>query len=117
VIVFFVILVFARARYLAILTLNQVLWLLVVEFYRITYSAPSRFSHQPLPSRCHLSATRGWSTLLTQMVRSYTSTTENATININSYINDYKCIKCVVRCDIKQSRTVQLYTPDGPRRR
>jgi hypothetical protein len=36
--------VFARARYLAILTLNQVLWLLVVEFYRITYSPPSRFS-------------------------------------------------------------------------
>jgi hypothetical protein len=35
---------FARARYLAILTLNQVLWLLVVEFYRITYS--------PSPSRC-----------------------------------------------------------------
>jgi hypothetical protein len=32
--------VFARARYLAILTLNQVLWLLVVEFYRITYSPP-----------------------------------------------------------------------------
>jgi hypothetical protein len=39
-----VILVFARARYLAILTLNQVLWLLVVKFYRITYSPP--------PSRC-----------------------------------------------------------------
>jgi hypothetical protein len=39
-----VILVFARARYLAILTLNQVLWLLVVEFYRITYSPPSRCS-------------------------------------------------------------------------
>jgi hypothetical protein len=35
---FSVILVFKRARYLAILTLNQVLWLLVVEFYRITYS-------------------------------------------------------------------------------
>jgi hypothetical protein len=41
---FSVILVFARARYLAILTLNQILWLLVVEFYRITYSPPSRFS-------------------------------------------------------------------------
>jgi hypothetical protein len=35
---FSMILVFARARYLTILTLNQVLWLLVVEFYRITYS-------------------------------------------------------------------------------
>jgi hypothetical protein len=34
--------VFARARYLAILTFNQVLWLLVVVFYRITYSPPSR---------------------------------------------------------------------------
>jgi hypothetical protein len=38
------ILVFTRARYLAILTLNQVLWLLVVKFYRITYSPPSRCS-------------------------------------------------------------------------
>jgi hypothetical protein len=37
---FSVILVFARARYLAILTLNQVLWPLVVEFYRTTYSLP-----------------------------------------------------------------------------
>jgi hypothetical protein len=37
---FFVILVFARACYLAILTFNQVLWLLVVEVYRITYSPP-----------------------------------------------------------------------------
>jgi hypothetical protein len=37
---FSMILVSARARYLAILTLNQVLWLLVVEFYRITYSRP-----------------------------------------------------------------------------
>jgi hypothetical protein len=45
VVVFSVILVFARARYLAILTLNQVVWLLVVEFYRITYSPPSRCSH------------------------------------------------------------------------
>jgi hypothetical protein len=34
--------VVARDRYLAILTLNQVLWLLVVKFYRITYSPPSR---------------------------------------------------------------------------
>jgi hypothetical protein len=46
---FSVILMFARARYLAILTLNQVLWLFVVEFYRITYSPPSRFS-QHLPA-------------------------------------------------------------------
>jgi hypothetical protein len=45
---FSVILVFGRARYLAILTLNQVLWLLVVEFYRITYSPPSRCSHIPI---------------------------------------------------------------------
>jgi hypothetical protein len=43
---FSVILVFARARYLAILTLNQVLWLLVVEFHRITYSPPSRCSQR-----------------------------------------------------------------------
>jgi hypothetical protein len=49
---FSVILVFARARYLAILTLNQVLWLLVIEFYKITYSPPSRFSQSgPLVAR------------------------------------------------------------------
>jgi hypothetical protein len=45
---FSVILVFARAYYLAILILNQVLWLLVVEFYRITYSPPSRCSQWQL---------------------------------------------------------------------
>jgi hypothetical protein len=32
--------VFARARYLAVLTLNQVLWLLVFDLFRITYSPP-----------------------------------------------------------------------------
>jgi hypothetical protein len=40
--------VFAKARYLAILTLNQVLWLLVVEFYRITYSPPLGALRGPL---------------------------------------------------------------------
>jgi hypothetical protein len=41
---FSVILVFARARYLAVLTLNKVLWLFSVDFYKIIYSPP--------PSRC-----------------------------------------------------------------
>jgi hypothetical protein len=41
----------ARARYLAVLTLNQVLWLFSVDFYRITYSSPSRCSHHHLHYR------------------------------------------------------------------
>jgi hypothetical protein len=40
--------VFGRARYLAVLTLNQVLWLFSVDFYRITYSPPSRCSQEVL---------------------------------------------------------------------
>jgi hypothetical protein len=30
-----------------------------------------------------------------------TSTAEIATVSSNSYINGYKCIKCMVRCHIK----------------
>jgi hypothetical protein len=45
---------------------------------------------------------------------SCTSTAEIATINSNGYINGYKCIKCVVRCLIKQSRTDRSCTSDGP---
>jgi hypothetical protein len=46
-----------------------------------------------------------------------TSTTEIATVSSNGYINDYKCIKCVVRYQTVQSRTVQLCTLNGPRGR
>jgi hypothetical protein len=35
--------------------------------------------------------------LLTWTVRPYTSTTKIATVNSKRYINDYKCIKCIVR--------------------
>jgi hypothetical protein len=73
------------------------------------------YSHQPLPSRCLLSANRGWSVPLVQTVRPYTSTTEIATVSSNGYINDYKCIKCIARCQIKQSRTVWSCTPNGLR--
>jgi hypothetical protein len=45
--------------------------------------------------------------------RPCTSTTEIGTDNSNDYINGYKCIKCVVRCQIKQSRTVRPCTPDS----
>jgi hypothetical protein len=55
--------VFVRARYLAILTLNQVLRLLVVEFYRITYSPSpplgalrNRLGHLPYVSGCESKA-------------------------------------------------------------
>jgi hypothetical protein len=47
--------VFSRARYLAVLTLNQVLWLFSVDFYRITYSPPPplcalKGAHAPSPA-------------------------------------------------------------------
>jgi hypothetical protein len=53
--------------------------------------------------------------LLARTVHPCTSTTEIATVNSNDYINGYKCIKCVVRCQIKQSRMVRPCTPDDPR--
>jgi hypothetical protein len=68
------------------------------------------YSHQPLPSRCLLSVNRGRSGPLVRTVHPCTSTAEIATVNNNGYINDYKCIKCVVRCQIKQSRTVRPCT-------
>jgi hypothetical protein len=72
------------------------------------------YSQQPLPSHCPLSANHRRSTLLAQTVRPCTSTAEIVTVSSNSYINGYKCIKCVIRCQIKQSRMVRSYTPDGP---
>jgi hypothetical protein len=38
---------------------------------------------------------------LVRTVRPCTSMSEIATVSSNSYINGYKCIKCVVRCQIK----------------
>jgi hypothetical protein len=58
------------------------------------------YSHQPLPSRCLLSTNR--------------CMVEIATVNSNGCINDYKCIKCAVRCQINQSQTVRPCTLDGP---
>jgi hypothetical protein len=75
------------------------------------------YSHQPLPSRCLLSANRGRSPSLVRTVRPCTSTAEITMVMSNSYINDYKCIKYVVRCQTQQSRTVRPCAPDGPRRR
>jgi hypothetical protein len=75
------------------------------------------YSHQPLSSRCPLSANRGRSTLLARTVRHCTSMTEIAMVSSNGYINGYKYIKYVIRYQIKQSRTVRSCTPDSPRRR
>jgi hypothetical protein len=69
------------------------------------------YNHQPLPSCCPLFANLGWFTLLARMVHHCTSTIEIATISNNGY----KCIKCVIRCQIKQSQAVQPCTADGPR--
>jgi hypothetical protein len=71
------------------------------------------YSHQSLPTRCLLSANRGRSMLLVRTVHPCTSTTEIATVSSNDYINGSKCIKCVVRCQIKQSRMVWTCTLDG----
>jgi hypothetical protein len=72
------------------------------------------YSHQPLASLCLLSANLGRFAPLVQTVRPFTSTTEIAMVSSNGYINSYKCIICVVKCHIKQSRTVQSCTPDSP---
>jgi hypothetical protein len=69
------------------------------------------YRHQLLPSRCPLSTNRGRFAFLALTGRPCTSTAEIATVNNN----DYKCIKGIVIYQIKQSRTVQPYTPDGPR--
>jgi hypothetical protein len=58
------------------------------------------YSHQPFPSRCPLSVNRERSTLLVRTVRPCTSTAEVAMVNSNGYINGYKCIKCIVKCQI-----------------
>jgi hypothetical protein len=47
------------------------------------------YSPQPLPSRCSLSANRGWSAPLVRMVRPCTPTAEIATVSSNGYINGY----------------------------
>jgi hypothetical protein len=65
------------------------------------------YNHQPLPSRCSFSSDRGRSVSLVRTVRPYTSMAEIATVSGNGYINIYKCIKCVVRCQTEQLRTVR----------
>jgi hypothetical protein len=52
---------------------------------------------------------------LVRMVHPCTSTAEIATVSSNDYINGYKCIKSVVRCQPEQSQTVRPCTPDDPR--
>jgi hypothetical protein len=44
---------------------------------------------------------RGRSAPLVQTLRPCTSTAEIATVSSNGYINSYKCIKCVIRCQIE----------------
>jgi hypothetical protein len=75
------------------------------------------YSHQTLPSCCPCSANRGRPAPLARTVCPYTSTTKIKTVSSNDDINGYKCIKCVVRCQIKQSWTVRSCTPDGSRGR
>jgi hypothetical protein len=65
------------------------------------------YSHQPLSSCCPCSANRGRSVPLVRTVRPGTSTAEITTVSSNGYINGYKCIICVVRYQIKQTRTVR----------
>jgi hypothetical protein len=72
------------------------------------------YSHQPLSSLCLLSANLRRFAPLVRTVRPFTSTTEIATVSSNGYINGYKCIICVVQCQIKQSQTVWSCTSDGP---
>jgi hypothetical protein len=50
------------------------------------------YSHQPLPSRCPLSANLRRSTPLVWTARSCTSTTEIAAVSSNGYINGYSAL-------------------------
>jgi hypothetical protein len=75
------------------------------------------YNYQPLLGHCPFPANRGRSALLVRTIRPCTSTTEIPMVSSNGYINDYKCFKYVVRCQIKQSRVVRSCTPDGPRGR
>jgi hypothetical protein len=73
---------------------------LVVAFFLLTTDGPCPWSRRSMP--------------LVRTVCPCTSMAEITTDNSNSYINGYKCIKCVVRCQIKLPRTVRLCTTDGP---
>jgi hypothetical protein len=68
------------------------------------------YNPQPPHSRCPFSTIHEWSTPLDRIVRPYTSTAGNTMVRINGYINDYKCIKCIVRCQIKQPWTIRKDT-------
>jgi hypothetical protein len=72
------------------------------------------YSHQPLHSHCQLSTTRGWSALLARTVRPCTWMAKIAMVYNKGYMNGYTCIKCVIKCQIKQSRTIRTCTLDGP---
>jgi hypothetical protein len=56
-------------------------------------------------------ANHGRSALLAQMVRPCTSMAKITTVDSNGY----KCIKCVIRRQIKHSQTVRTCPPNGPR--
>jgi hypothetical protein len=62
------------------------------------------YSPQPLPSRCSISANRGWSAPLVRTVRSCTSTTEIPTVSSNGYINGYNTLNALsdVRYDSRR---------------
>jgi hypothetical protein len=70
------------------------------------------YNHEPPPSRCHLSTTRGWFAFLVRTVRP---------CKINSWwvatvsYNCYNCIKCVVVCKIKPGVDGPIVPPDGTR--
>jgi hypothetical protein len=64
------------------------------------------YSHQLLPSRCPRSATRGRFAPSVRTVCPYISTTGFPTVSFNDKINGYNRIKCVIRCQIKQTWTV-----------
>jgi hypothetical protein len=48
----------------------------------------------------NFSATRELFALVARTIRPCRSTTEITVVNSNNYINDYNCIKCIVRCQI-----------------
>jgi hypothetical protein len=71
------------------------------------------YSHQPLPSRCPCSSTRGRSALLVRTVHPCTWMARFATVSYNGYNRT----KCFVKCQIKSGEDGLVVPPDGPCRR
>jgi hypothetical protein len=73
------------------------------------------YSHQPIPSHCHLFAACERYALLVQTIYPCKINEWITTVGYNGYINDYNRIKCVIRCQIKPDTDGPTVPLDDPR--